>query len=63
MPTDRSEVSSLAATLDQLVGRLVRLAETAAQERDERVSGELFAAERSLVAARRRLERLLSASR
>lgn len=57
---DRSEISSLHSTLAQLVDRVVSLAETATGERDEKVAGDLYAVERSLLAAKRRLERLLA---
>jgi hypothetical protein len=59
MPADRSEISSLQSTLAQLVDRVVSLASDAQRSRDERTASDLFAVERSLVAARRRLERLL----
>lgn len=59
MPTDRAEISSLHATVVQLVDRVVSLADTAQRASDERVAGDLFAVERSLVSARRRLERML----
>ncbi len=59
MAAERSEISSLQSTLAQLVDRVVALAGAAERARDERTAGDLYAVERSLVAARRRLERLL----
>ena len=63
MAAERAEISSLQSTLAQLVDRVVSLATAAERERDERTAGDLYAVERSLVAARRRLERLLDTLR
>ncbi|MCU1489991.1 MAG: hypothetical protein JWM85_1396 [Acidimicrobiaceae bacterium] len=60
MSADRSEISSIESTLSQLVDRVVSLAHGAERERDDRTAGDLFAVERALVTARRRLERLLT---
>ncbi|MDA8032974.1 MAG: hypothetical protein M0T71_02210 [Actinomycetota bacterium] len=60
MSPERAELSSLASSLDQLTRRVTSLGEAAASHKDERVAGELFAVERSLVTAGRRLERLVS---
>lgn len=59
MAPDRAELSSLFSSLDHLTRRVTALAEGAAAEKDERVSSELFAVERSLVTAARRLEKLV----
>lgn len=59
MAQDRAELSSIASSLAQLTQRVTALGEAAASRRDERVAGELFAVERSLVTAARRLERLV----
>lgn len=61
MAAPRSEISSLQSTLGQLIDRVVSLAAAAEHDRDERTAGDLYAVERSLVSARRRLERLLDA--
>lgn len=64
MAVERSEISSLSATLDQLISRLAMIVDAEpnprAKDRDERARSELMAVERSLVAARRRLERLMA---
>lgn len=60
MPADRAELSSLQSSLAQLVERVTGLADAAQRDRDEKVAGDLFAVERSLVSARRRLERMLA---
>lgn len=59
MPADRAEISSLHSTVAQLVDRVVSLADLAQRDRDERTAGDLYAVERSLISAKRRLERLL----
>jgi len=61
--TDRSELSSLAALLDQVTTRIAAIAQDAAGRRDDSLAGELFVIERSLSAAGRRLERLVSPRR
>jgi hypothetical protein len=62
MAVDLAELSSIASTLDQLARRLAGMAESAALEKEEDVSSELFAVERSLTGAERRVVRLLSRS-
>jgi hypothetical protein len=59
MAPERAELSSLHSSLDQLTRRVTALGEAAAARKDERIAGELFAVERSLVTAARRLERLV----
>ena len=58
MPAERAELSSLATALSDLTRRVGGLAEQAATERDEELAAELFAVERALRGAGRRLERL-----
>jgi hypothetical protein len=58
MPDERAELSSLATALSELTRRVGALAEEAEAARDEELSAELFAVERSLRGASRRLERL-----
>lgn len=53
-----AELSSLTSALSELTRRLASLAEAAAGGRDEELSAELFAVERALRGAQRRLERL-----
>jgi hypothetical protein len=58
MPDERAELSSLTTALSELTRRLGDLAEQAQAARDEELSAELFAVERALRGAGRRLERL-----
>jgi hypothetical protein len=57
-PTMRAELSSLASALAELTRRISAMAEQAAAAEDDELSSELFAAERALRGAQRRLERL-----
>ncbi|MGH9172336.1 MAG: hypothetical protein ACRD0Z_15940 [Acidimicrobiales bacterium] len=59
MPGDLAELSSIASMLDELSRRVSVMAETASQEKQERAAAELFAVEKALQGATRRLERLL----
>jgi hypothetical protein len=59
MAPERAELSSISSSLLQLTQRVTALGEDAASRHDEHVAGELFAIERSLLTAARRLERLL----
>jgi hypothetical protein len=53
-----AELSSVATALEELTRRLGTLAEAAEAEKDEATSTELFAAERALRGAHRRLQKL-----
>jgi outer membrane murein-binding lipoprotein Lpp len=59
MPADRSELSSIASLLDQLTKRVSAMAEQAEAIKDETVAFELYAIERTLVGANRRISRLV----
>ncbi len=61
MPNPLPELSSLAATLDDLTRRVSVMAEASAAG-DETLSAELFEIERDLRTAARRLDRLLTES-
>ena len=56
--TSEPELSSLATALGDLTARLAGLAEDAAATKDEELATELFAVERSLRGAERRLTRV-----
>jgi len=58
-----AELSSLATALDELRARVGAIAERAAAEHDDDTATELFAVERSLQGAARRLHRLTSPPR
>ncbi len=55
--SDRAELSTVRAQVDDLIRRVVAVAEHYDDSADSAVAADLFAAERSLVAARRQLER------
>ena len=55
--SDRAELSTLRAQIDDLVRRVVAVADHYDDTPDSAVTSDLFAAERSLVAARRQLDR------
>jgi hypothetical protein len=58
MAVTAAELSSLSTALDELTHRISSHAEAADADRDEEVASELFAIERSLTSANRRLARL-----
>ncbi|HVC70432.1 MAG TPA: hypothetical protein VNC61_09300 [Acidimicrobiales bacterium] len=58
MPAPRAELSSVATALDELTRRLVAIADQAATDHDDETASELFAVERALRGAVRRLGRL-----
>jgi hypothetical protein len=60
MTTDLAELSSIAASLEQITRRVSVMAEQANAEQAETVSGELFSVERALQGATRRLDRLVA---
>jgi hypothetical protein len=55
--TSAAEISSLSSTLQELHDRVSAMAEVALSEKDEDMAHELFAVERSLGGALRRLRR------
>jgi alkylhydroperoxidase/carboxymuconolactone decarboxylase family protein YurZ len=60
MPAPLAELSSVATALDELNRRLVAIADKAATDHDDETASELFAVERALRGALRRLDRLTS---
>jgi hypothetical protein len=58
MAATSAELSSLATALDELTRRVTVHAESADTAKDEETARELFAIERSLASANRRLSRL-----
>lgn len=61
MPS-RAELSSLSSALADVTRRITEQAEDAQRAADEDMAHELFAVERALVGAARRLQRLLASS-
>jgi hypothetical protein len=60
--TPTAELSSLATALEELTRRLAAIADTAASDEDDEISTELFAVERALRGAHRRLAKLTATS-
>jgi hypothetical protein len=58
MPVPLGELSSVSTALDELTRRLVAIADQAAAEHDDDTASQLFAVERALKGAGRRLQRL-----
>ncbi len=58
MPVPFAELSSVATALDELTRRIVTIADQAASDHDDETASELFAVERALRGANRRLGRL-----
>jgi hypothetical protein len=59
VPIDRSELSSLTALIEQITDRITKMADEASAAKEESVATELFAIERALTGAKRRLVRFL----
>ncbi|HUO49557.1 MAG TPA: hypothetical protein VMU09_12050 [Acidimicrobiales bacterium] len=62
MPTPRAELSSVVSALDELLRRVGAIADQAATEHEDDTATELFAVERALTGARRRLSRVVTPS-
>jgi hypothetical protein len=58
----RAELSSMATSLDELVGRITRIVEGLSGEEREVVGPDLFEVERALRSARRRITRIVDAT-
>ena len=58
MPAPIAEFSSVATALEELTRRVVVIADQAASDHDDETASELFAVERALRGANRRLGRL-----
>jgi uncharacterized membrane protein len=63
MPVDHSELASLADMLEQLTRRITAMAEESQASKQEGTAKELFAVERALFGAHRRVIRLLGSRR
>jgi hypothetical protein len=59
--SDRAELSTLRAQLEQLIERVVAVASRYRDTSDSAVATDLYAAERSLFGARRALDRAIAA--
>jgi len=58
--SELSELSSIAASLDQIARRVTTLADAATAAKRDGVASDLIAVERALLGAVRRLDRLLA---
>jgi hypothetical protein len=63
VPADRSELSSIATLLEQLTRRISAMGEAAQGVKEDGLASELFAVERALAGANRRINRLLGPGR
>jgi hypothetical protein len=59
VPIDRSELSSLTGLIEQVTDRITKMADEASAAKEEDDATELFAIERALSGAKRRLVRFL----
>jgi hypothetical protein len=62
VPTPRAELSSVVSAIDELLRRVGAIADQAAAEHEDDTATELFAVERALTGARRRLSRVVTPS-
>ncbi|HUY63817.1 MAG TPA: hypothetical protein VMV14_04805 [Acidimicrobiales bacterium] len=62
MSRELAELSSLTTALAEITSRIAAIAEQAARSKDDALSSELFAVERALNGASRRLGRLVTPS-
>jgi len=62
-PSELSELSSIASSLEQISRRVTALADGATEAKRDEMAANLIAVERALLGALRRLERLLANGR
>jgi hypothetical protein len=62
-PSELSELSSIASSLEQISRRVTALADAATEAKRDEIAANLIAVERALLGAVRRLERLLASGR
>ncbi|MGD0983091.1 MAG: hypothetical protein ABSA65_04625 [Acidimicrobiales bacterium] len=62
-PSELSELSSIASSLEQISRRVTGLADVATEAKRDEVAANLIAVERALLGAVRRLERLMASGR
>jgi hypothetical protein len=63
VPVDFSELASMAESMDALARRVGKMGDTAKAEKRDESAAELYAVERALAGATRRLKRLINAER
>jgi len=62
-PSELSELSSIASSIDQIARRVTTLADAAIAAKSDQLGADLVAVERALLGAVRRLERVLASGR
>lgn len=62
-PSELSELSSIASSLEQIARRVTALADAAVTAKRDHVATDLIAVERALLSVVRRLERMLASGR
>jgi hypothetical protein len=63
VPVERSELSSISKTIEDLAKRVASMGDAAQSEKDDASAHELYAVERSLIGATRRIARLIEPPR
>ncbi|HXZ83338.1 MAG TPA: hypothetical protein VED84_06300 [Acidimicrobiales bacterium] len=63
MPVDYSELTSMAESIDALARRVAKMGDAAKGQKNDDTAAELYAVERALAGAMRRLNRLIRATR
>ena len=62
MPVDHSELASIAESMDALACRVAKMGDAAKARKEDGAATELYAVERALSGAARRLSRLIRAT-
>jgi hypothetical protein len=63
VPVERSELSSMSKAIEDLAKRVAAMGDAAQAARDDAIAHELYAIERSLIGATRRIARLIGPGR
>ncbi|MGA8296162.1 MAG: hypothetical protein WB770_03890 [Acidimicrobiales bacterium] len=63
MTVERSELSSMAKTIEDLAKRVSQMGDAAQAARDDATAHELYSVERSLIGATRRIARIIGKGR
>lgn len=63
MPVERSELSSMSKTIEDLAKRIAAMGDAAQAVRDDATAHDLYSVERSLVGATRRIARIIEQGR
>jgi len=63
MPVDYSELASMAESIEALARRVGKMSDAAKARKEDETAAELYAVERALAGATRRLSRLINSPR